>query len=548
MQGLMMDTPLTLTPFLERARRLYPNKEIVSRAGPELQRTTYGEWAPRVARLASALEKFGVRRGTRVATFAWNDTRHLELYFAIPCMGAVLHPLNLRLAGEDVAFIANHAEDEVLFVDPSLLPAVEKLAPHLKTVRQYVVMAETVPAGVSLSPVVAYEELLRCGAPDYAWPRLDENTAAAMCYTSGTTGHPKGVVYSHRSIHLHTLGISVADGFGMRESDTLMPVVPMFHAMAWGLPFACVMLGTKIVMPGPHLQPRDLAELMQGERVTLTAGVPTLWLGLLGLLETERYDLGALRTLIVGGAAMPQAAIEAFQKKHGLEVVQAWGMTETSPLGTICRLKSHQTALPEAEQFRLRAKQGTPAVGVEIRAMSDDGKEVAWDGQSLGELQVRGPWVVAGYYRDERSAACFDGGWFKTGDVVTIDPEGCIQIADRSKDLIKSGGEWISSVDLENQLMAHPRVLEAAVVAIPHPKWQERPLACVVPRAGQAVTKEELLDHLRPHVARWALPDDVVMIEAIPKTSVGKFDKKALRARFAHHVLPPPSAEPPLAG
>ena len=284
---------------------------------------------------------------------------------------------------------------------------------------------------------------------------------------------------------------------------------------------------------------------MQGERVTLTAGVPTLWLGLLGLLDTERYDLRALRTLIVGGAAMPQAVIEAFEKRHGLQVVHAWGMTETSPLGSICRLKSHQTALPEAERFKVRAKQGTPSVGVEIRAMGEDGREVAWDGQGLGELQVRGPWVAAGYYRDERGALSFEDGWFRTGDIVNIDPEGFIQIADRSKDLIKSGGEWISSVDLENQLMAHPKVQEAAVIAVPHPKWQERPLACVVSRVGQAVTKEELLDHLRPHVARWALPDDVVFVDAIPKTSVGKFDKKVLRARFADHVLPAPAAEPP---
>ena len=545
MQGLMMDSPLILTSFYERARRLYPTKEIVTRAGPELRRTSYGAWASRTARLASALGKLGVKRGTRVATFAWNDARHLELYFAVPCMGAVLHPLNLRLGAEDIAFIANHAEDEVLFVDPSLLPAMEKIAPHLKSVRQYVVMADVVPAGVSLSPVVAYEELLRSGTEDYAWPRLEENAAAAMCYTSGTTGHPKGVVYSHRSIYLHTLAISLADCFGLRESDTVMPVVPMFHAMAWGLPFACVMLGAKLVMPGPHLQPRDLAELLQSERVTVTAGVPTLWLGLLGLLDAERFDLGALRTLIVGGAAVPRSIIEAFEKRHGLQVVHAWGMTETSPLGSISRLKSHQLALPEAERFDLRAKQGTPAVGVEIRAVNEEGREVAWDGEGLGELQVRGPWVAAGYYRDERSALSFDDGWFKTGDIVTIDAEGFIQIADRSKDLIKSGGEWISSVDLENRLMAHPKVQEAAVIAVPHAKWLERPLACVVVRPGQAVTAGELLDHLRPQVARWAVPDDVVVVDGIPKTSVGKIDKKALRARFADYVLPGSVAEPP---
>jgi fatty-acyl-CoA synthase len=539
----MMDTPLTLTPFLERARRLFPGKEIVTRAGPELRRTTYAEWGSRVARLAGALDRLGVRRGSRIATFAWNDARHLELYLAIPCMGAVLHPLNLRLAGEEIAYIANHAEDEVLFVDPSLLPAVEKLRPHLKSVRQYVVMADAVPAGTSLAPVMAYEDLLGEGREDFAWPHLDENAAAAMCYTSGTTGHPKGVVYSHRSIYLHTLGISLADAFGLCEADTVMPVVPMFHAMAWGLPFACVMLGTKVVLPGPHLQPRDLAELIQGERVTLAAGVPTLWLGLLGLLETERYDLECLRALIVGGAAMPQTAIEAFEKKHGLTVIHAWGMTETSPLGSISRLKSHQRALPEAERFRYRAKQGLPVAAVEVRAIGEDGREVKWDGVSLGELQVRGPWVAAAYYRDERSPACYQDGWFKTGDIVTIDPEGFLQIADRSKDLIKSGGEWISSVDLENRLMGHPKVQEACVIAVPHPKWQERPLACIVPRPGASPAKEELLEHLRPHVASFALPDDVVLLPAIPKTSVGKFDKKALRARFADHLLP--AVEPP---
>jgi len=538
MQGLMMDTPLTLTPFLDRARRIFPKKEIVTRAGPELRRSTYGQWGSRVSRLAHALERLGVKRGSRVATFAWNDTRHLELYLAIPCMGAVLHPLNLRLGGEEIAWIANHAEDEVLFVDPTLLPAMEKLAPHLKTVRQYVVMGEAVPAGTTLSPVVAYEDLLRGEKDDFAWPLLEENAAAAMCYTSGTTGHPKGVVYSHRSIVLHTLGISLADVFGMREADTVMPVVPMFHAMAWGLPFAAVMLGSKVVMPGPHLQPRDLAELIQDERVTLTAGVPTLWLGILGVLETERYDLTSLRGMIVGGAAMPQAAIEAFQRKHGLEVIHAWGMTEMSPLGSISRLKSYQEALPEAERFRIRARQGLPSVGVGVRAVDESGKEVPWDGVSLGELQVRGPWVAAAYYRDERSSSCFQDGWFKTGDVVAIDAEGSLQIADRSKDLIKSGGEWISSVDLENRLMGHPSVQEACVVAIPHPKWSERPLACVVKRSGAEVTKDELLDHLRPHVARWALPDDIVFLEAVPKTSVGKFDKKALRARYAEHVAP----------
>jgi fatty-acyl-CoA synthase len=540
MQGQMMDYPLTLTPLLERARRLFPRKEIVTKAGPALERYTYAQMAERTARLAGALEKLGVRPGDRVATFAWNNARHLELYFAVPCMGAVLHPLNLRLPGDQLAYIIQHADDQVLFVDPSLLPAVEKLAPHLKTVRHYVVMGDRVPEGVTLSPVHAYEELLAASEPHYPWPHLDENTAAAMCYTSGTTGHPKGVVYSHRSIYLHSLGLSMADSFGISEADTFMPVVPMFHVLAWGTPFAATMLGAKLVMPGPHLTPRDLAELIQAERVTLTAGVPTLWLGLLGLLEKERYDLSSLRGMIVGGAAAPQSMIENFERLHGLQVMHAWGMTEMSPLGTVSRLKSYQRDLPEAERFTLRAKQGTAVPGVEIRAVDEQGREIPWDGKAFGELQVRGPWIISSYYNDERSAESFMDGWFRTGDVVTIDAEGFVQIVDRTKDLVKSGGEWISSVDLENALMAHPKVLEAAVVAVPHPKWQERPLACVVPKPDfkDHITKEELYEHLRARFAQWMLPDDIVFIEAVPKTSVGKFDKKVLRAQYADYRLP----------
>ncbi len=539
MQGLMMDYQLTLTPMLDRARRLFAKKEIVTKAGPGLERFTYGEMAERAARLANALAALGVRRGDRVATFAWNNARHLELYFAVPCMGAVLHPLNLRLPGDQLAYIVNHAEDQVLFVDPSLLPGVEKLAPHLKSVRHYVVMGDTVPE-TTLSPVSAYEDLLRNASPDFAWPQLDENDAAAMCYTSGTTGHPKGVAYSHRAIYLHAFGLAMADSFAISERDVVMPVVPMFHVLAWCTPFVSTMVGAKLVFPGPHLQPRDLAELIQAERVTLSAGVPTLWLGLLALLDKERYDLSSLRTMIVGGAAAPQSMIEAFEKKHGLEITHAWGMTEMTPLGTVSRLKSYQLALPEEERFRLRAKQGTPAMGVEVRAVDDDGHEVPWDGKAFGELQVRGPWIIRDYYRDERSPQSFMDGWFRTGDVVTIDPEGFVQIVDRTKDLVKSGGEWISTQELENALMAHPKVAEAAVIAVPHPKWQERPLACVVakPDFKDALTKEELLDFMRGRFAKLYLPDDIVFIDAVPKTSVGKFDKKVLRQTYKDYRLP----------
>jgi fatty-acyl-CoA synthase len=540
MQGQMMDYQLTLTPLLERARRLFPTKEIVTKAGPSLERYTYAEMTERVGRLANALEKLGVKRGDRVATFAWNNSRHLEIYFAVPCMGAVLHPINLRLPGEQIAFIANHAEDQVLFVDPSLLPAVEKLSPYLKGVKHFVVMGDTVPEGTTLSPVHAYEDLLKNVSPDYPWPNLDENEAAAMCYTSGTTGNPKGVVYSHRAIYLHSLGLSMTDSFGMSERDTFMPVVPMFHVLAWGTPFATIMLGTKLVFPGPHLTPRDLAELIQAEKVTTTAGVPTLWMGLLHLLETERYDMSSLRGMIVGGAAAPQSMIEAFEKKHGLTVMHAWGMTEMSPLGTVSRLKSYQEDLPEAEKFTLRAKQGTAVPGVEIRAIDESGKEIPWDGKAFGELQVRGPWIISSYYNDDRTAESFQDGWFRTGDVVTIDSEGFIQIVDRAKDVIKSGGEWISSQDLENVIMSHPKVLEAAVIALPHSKWQERPLACVVPKPDfkDSLTKDEIFEHLKTRFTKMYMPDDIVFIDSVPKTSVGKFDKKVLRAQFKDFKLP----------
>jgi len=531
MQGLMMDYQLTLRPIMERAHRLFPTKEIATKIGPDMHRYTYADFYERAGRLAGALERLGIKRGDRVGTLAWNTFRHLELYFGAPCMGAVVHTLNLRLPPEQLIYIINHAEDQIICVDQSLLPLLEKIAGSLKTVRHYVVMGSGPVPETSLPNALSYEELLAAESPHFPWPNLDENDAAAMCYTSGTTGNPKGVLYSHRAIYLHTMAASLADGLGLTERDVVMPVVPMFHAMAWGVPFAATMLGCRQVFPGPHLQPRDLAELIQGERITLTAGVPTLWLGLLNLLENERYDISSLRVMPVGGSAAPRSMIEAYQKKYGVQILHAWGMTEMTPLGTVSILKGHMRDWPEDKQFEVRAKQGMPVPGVEVRAVDERGQEVPWDGKTMGELQVRGPWIIRAYYNDPRSADAFMDGWFRTGDVVVIDPEGYVQIVDRTKDVVKSGGEWISTVDLENTIMGHPKVLEATVIAVPHPKWQERPLAIIVPK-GEPPSKQEIYDLLAQRFAKWQLPDDIVFVESIPKTSVGKFDKKVIRAQF----------------
>jgi fatty-acyl-CoA synthase len=538
MKGLMMDYQLTLQPVLERAYRLYPKRQLSTKQGPNMHRYTYTDMYGRVGQLAGALTRLGVQPGDRVATLAWNTYRHMELYFAIPCMGAVCHTLNLRLPPDQLIYIINHAEDKVIFVDQSLLPLIEKLVPHLKTVQHYVVMADA-PLQTTLPNAVSYEEFIAAEKPDFAWPTLDENEAAAMCYTSGTTGNPKGVLYSHRSIYLHTMGACQTDGLGLSEKDSVMPVVPMFHVLAWGIPYAATMLGCVQVFPGPHLQPKDLAELIQNEKITLTAGVPTLWLGLYGLLESENYNVSSLRAMIVGGSAAPRSMIEAYQKKLGLKICHAWGMTETSPLGTVCNLKRETLELPEDEQFVIRAKQGIPVPGVEIRALDENGKEVTHDGKAMGELQIRGPWVAGSYYMDARSADAFMDGWFRTGDVVTIDDEGYMQIVDRTKDLVKSGGEWISTVELESAIMAHPKVLEAAVIAVPHPKWQERPLAIVVVKPNtEPPSKQEIYDLLSKDFAKWQFPDDIVFLDAIPKTSVGKFDKKVIRQQFKEYKLP----------
>ncbi|PYM15497.1 MAG: long-chain fatty acid--CoA ligase [Candidatus Rokuibacteriota bacterium] len=529
-----MDYPLTLTHFFERARRLFANKTLGTRVpGVGLQKSTYADFAGRTARLSAALAALGVGKRDRVGTFAWNSHRHLEIYFAAPLMGAVLHTVNIRLSAQDIRYIVNHAADRVLIVDASLWPILAPIRGELSTVEHVIVMADT-PGATIPRGTLDYEQLVAATPPMSEWPKLAETDAAGMCYTSGTTGHPKGVVYTHRAIFLHSMASSMADVFALSERDVILHIVPMFHANAWCVPFAAVLNGATQVFGGPNPQPRDIVELIHQERVTFVGAVPTVWIAIDALLEAEpRWDISSVRMIPIGGSAAPRALLEKFEKKYGVSLLHAWGMTEMTPLGTVCRLKSSMTSLADDERYAIRAKQGIPVGGVDLRIVDEAGREQPWDGRSMGEIQVRGPWILRSYYDSAESADRFtDDGWFRTGDVAVLDPEGYVQITDRTKDLIKSGGEWISSIDVETMIMAHPKVLEAAVIAVPHPKWVERPLACVVPRPGETVTAEEILDFLRPKLARWALPDDVVLIETVPKTSVGKFDKKVLRERF----------------
>ncbi len=538
----MMNTPLLLPMMMEHAEKFFSDKKVISRTSAGKTEMTYAEIGRRTRALASALEKLGVGRGDRVGTFAWNHHRHLEAYFGIPGMGGVLHTINLRLSPEHISYIVNHAEDKVLLIDADLVPLIERVKDTFKTVEAYVVMTdeETLP-DTSLSPVYHYEKLLSEGNEEYEFVKdLDENAPAGMCYTSATTGNPKGVVYSHRGIVLHSLALGLADSAAISESDRVMPVVPMFHANAWGMPFAAVWFGSTQIMPGPQFTPRVLAELIDREKVTLTAGVPTIWLGLLKELEEGNYETSSLRAVLCGGSAAPKGMIKTFESKYNIPFIHAYGMTETSPLVVLSRLKSNQANLTEDERLDIRAKQGYLVPGVEMKVTGKDG-EVKWDGEEMGELLLRGPWIASEYYHDDRTEEAFRDGWLYTGDVVTVDSEGFIKIVDRTKDLIKSGGEWISSVDLENALMAHESVFEASVIAVPHEEWQERPIAAVVLKDDykNKVTKEMLLDFLRPQFAKWWLPDDIVFMEEIPKTSVGKFLKRALRNQLKDHLSSP---------
>jgi fatty-acyl-CoA synthase len=541
MEGLMQDRPLVLPHLFDRAERLFPKKEVVTATATGRERLTYGDWAARTRRLGGVLDALGISADGRVATFAWNTACHLELYFAAPCSGRVLHTLNIRLFPEQVTYVVNHAEDEVIFVDKSLLGVLWGLVETFETVKHVVVMDDgrgVLPEAGTGPELLEYEDLLAAASP-LEWHVDDENQAASMCYTSGTTGNPKGVVYSHRSTWLHTMSALMADGLGASEHDRIMPVVPMFHANAWGLAHAGVACGATMVMPGPDLSAPSLASLIEEERVTVAAGVPTIWMGVLP--ELKGRDTSSLRSVVCGGSAVPRTLSEAYREQIGLPISQAWGMTETSPVASVFHTKSYlDETLDDDQKADVRASVGLISFGVDFRVVDPVTLDLQpWDGETRGELQVAGPWIARAYYHDDRSPESFTpDGWLKTGDVATVDPEGYIRLVDRTKDVVKSGGEWISSVELENEIMAHPDVAEAAVIGVSHPKWSERPLACVVVNEGASVSKEDILDFLDGRVARWWLPDDVVFVDEVPKTSVGKFSKKDLRDRFRDYQLP----------
>jgi fatty-acyl-CoA synthase len=536
MLGLMQDRPLALPHVFHRAERYFGHKEIVTAGvGGVESRTTFAETARRVRRLATALDTLGISADGRVATFCWNTAAHLELYLAAPCTGRVLHTLNIRLFPDQLTYIVDHAEDEIVFVDRSLLGLLWPLTARMDTVRYFVVIDDGADCEVPDDPrVLDYERLLADAEPftgDFVID--DENTAAAMCYTSGTTGNPKGVVYSHRSTVLHSLITLTADALGLSERDVVLPIVPMFHANAWGLPYACLLAGSSVVFPGPNMTPQACLRLIQDHRVTLTAGVPTIWMGALPLLG--EHDLSSLRAILCGGSAVPKSLSEAYREAIGLPMRQGWGMTETSPLATVSVTRTQHDELTEEQRADVRARQGPAAPLVELRLVDPDtGQEAPWDDSSSGEVQAAGPWIASEYYRGEGAGSQFtEDGWLRTGDVGIHDRYGYLKLVDRTKDLVKSGGEWISSVELENEIMAHPKVAEAAVIAIPHEKWVERPLACVVVKPGESLTQEDVLEHLRTRVVKWWLPEAVEFIDEVPKTSVGKFSKKTLREKFA---------------
>ncbi len=537
MQGLMMDRQLTITSIMEHADNNHPNAEIVSvTCDSPRHRYTYADAFRRTRRLANALIEYGVRPGDRVATFAWNDYRHFELYYGIAGVGAVTHTVNPRLFPDQITYIVNHAEDRLVFIDPLIVPVLKKIRDDLPSVEAYIILTDddNMP-DTGLKNAQSYESFIGSQPDRIDWPELDEKTACCLCYTSGTTGNPKGVLYHHRSMVLHTLiGIST-DCFDLSVRDVVMPVVPMFHVNAWGLAYGAPVAGTKLVLPGPKMgDGATLQALIEEEEVTYSAGVPTVWLNLLKYLDETGRQVGTLKRVVIGGSACPRSIMEEFEERHGVYVNHAWGMTEMSPLGTFNTLKPEMQKLSREEQFAIREKQGRALYGVEMKIVDDENNELPWDGQSTGLLKVRGPFICSDYYNTGVPSDVHDGdGWFSTGDVGSIDAEGYLQITDRSKDVIKSGGEWISSIDLENTAVGHPDVAEAAVIGVPHPKWSERPLLVVVRKEGSEVSREAILDWLRDKVAKWWLPDDVVFVDEIPHTATGKIQKTELRKRFS---------------
>jgi len=539
MQGLMMDRPLLVSGLLQHADRHHGDTEIVSKTvDGSVHRYTYRDAHARARKLAGALQRLGVQPGERIATLAWNSYRHFEIYYAVAGSGAVIHTINPRLFPDQITYIANHAEDQYVFFDLSFAPLLEKLAPLLKTVKGYVAMCapEAMPKA-NIPDLLCYEALLEKEKDDLQWPSFDERTAACLCYTSGTTGNPKGALYSHRSTMIHAYGAALPDALNLSARDVVLPVVPMFHVNAWSLPYSCAMVGAKMVFPGPHLDGKSLHNLFETEGVTFSAGVPTVWLGLLSYMKEQKLKFSTLKRTVIGGSACPSAMIRAFQDEYGVEVLHAWGMTEMSPLGTVTTFKAKHAGWTKEQRVALQNKQGRAIFGVDMRIVGEDGSELPNDGKAFGDLQVRGPWVIQSYFKGEGGDPLRQG-WFPTGDVATLDPDGYMQITDRSKDVIKSGGEWISSIDLECIAMAHPAIAEAAVIGIKHPKWDERPIVVAVKKPGQEVSKEEVLRFYEGKIAKWWMPDDVVFVAELPHTATGKLSKLTLREKFREYRLP----------
>lgn len=540
MLGLMQDQPLLISSLIEFAARHHRDAEIVSRrVEGDLHRYTYADAAARARRVANALDRLGLAFSDRVGTLAWNGYRHFELYFGVSGSGRVVHTINPRLAPDQVAWIANHAEDQVLCFDMSFLPVIKAIWSHCTTVRHWVALceADALPADTGIEGLRSYEAWIGAESDAYAWPEFDERSAAALCYTSGTTGHPKGVLYSHRSTILHAYGGALPDALAMSARDSVLPVVPMFHVNAWGIPYSAAMTGAKLVFPGAALDGKSVYELIEAEHVSFAAGVPTVWLMLLNHMRAGGLKFSTLKRTVIGGSACPPAMIRSFYVDYGVTVLHGWGMTEMSPLGTVCNLKLKQLELPLDAQLEIMGKQGRALYGVEMKIVDAEGAELPWDGQATGDLLVKGPWILASYFKGEGGDPLVDG-WFPTGDVASIDADGFMQITDRSKDVIKSGGEWISSIDIENIAMAHPAVAMAACIAMPHPKWDERPLLVVVKKPGAEVSREALLGFYEGKVAKWQVPDDVAFVDAIPLGATGKVQKNKLREQFKSHRLP----------